>query len=213
MTASTVAAGSATISTSETLQSVASRSRSGSQWSGARGRDRHFGLLALPIVLFFLRPSRRDQDLLAELEQLVPAGIAPVVVPARVRLRELRQVNACWLAGRSGPVLPQLVGRVRNDRGQQPGQVIVQGGQYKLGGLTVAARRVPRRRADPSRRRGKSSKLDGAELVDPLIDPVKLEPFVRRPDVADHLVELAQSPAIDFVQRGRVDALPGQTTR
>ena len=87
MTVSTVAAGSATISTSETLQSVASSSRSGNQWSGRLVAIGTFASWALPIVLFFPQTFERDQDLLAELEQLVPAGIALVVVPPRVRAR------------------------------------------------------------------------------------------------------------------------------
>ena len=104
MTASTVAAGSATISTSETMQSVASSSRSGSQRSGRLVAIRDLRLLGAADLLVLPQTFERDQDLLAELEQLVPAGIAAVVVPARVGLGELGQVNA-------RPALPESAGR------------------------------------------------------------------------------------------------------
>ncbi len=95
MTASTVAAVSATISTSETLQSVASSVAIRKPVIPAGWwRSRTFASWALPIVLLFRQAFERDQDLLAEFEQLVPAGIAAVVVPCGVGLGKFRQMNA-----------------------------------------------------------------------------------------------------------------------
>ncbi len=109
------------------------------------------------------------------------------------------------LSGVAGPVIPRLLGRVRDDRGQQPGQVVVQPGQHELRGARVGA--VGGLGVEPvlEHVEVEARQLDRAELVDPLIDPVELEPLVGRPDVADHAVELAERPAVDLVQgwRGR----------
>ena len=80
-------------------------------------------------------------------------------------------------------------------------------GQHELGGPAVGAR--GRLGVEPVLQdvEVEARELDGAELVNPLVDPVKLKPLVCGPDVTNHLVELAQGPAIDFMQRARVDAV------
>ncbi len=129
---------------------------------------------ALPICLALPQTFERDQDLLAELEQLVPAGVAGLVVPPRVWLRELRQVNAGRpRTGRAG--IPRLLGGVRDDRGQEPGQVIVQPRQHKLGGPAVGARGCLGVKPVFQYVEVKTRKLNRAKLVYPLVDPVKLE--------------------------------------
>ena len=114
-------------------------------------------------------------------------------------------MDACRLVRSCRQVIPRLLGGVRNDRGQQPGQVVVQPGQDELGGSTVGAVGGLGIKAVLEHVEVEARKLDRDELVDPLIDPVELEPLVSGCDVADHLVELAQSPEIDLVQRGWID--------
>ena len=82
---------------------------------------------------------------------------------------------------------------------------VVQPGQDELRGAAVGAVRGLGVEAVLEHVEVEARELHRAELVDPLVDPVELEPLVGRPDVADHLVELAERPAVDLVQRGRVD--------
>ena len=168
---------------------------SGSQRSGRAGRDPDPGLLGAADRLSLPQPLERDQHLLAERDQLVPAGVARLVVPPGVGLGELGQVDARPPFGAGGPVVPRLLGGVRDDRGEQPGQGVVQPGQHELRGAAVGA--VGRLGIEPVLQhvQVEARQLHRAELVDPLIDPVELEPFVGRPDVADHPVELARAPS------------------
>jgi hypothetical protein len=53
--------------------------------------------------------------------------------------------------------------------------------------------------------RGDEAREHGAELVDPLAGAVELEPIERGGRVADDLVELAERPAVDLVERGGID--------
>ena len=78
--------------------------------------------------------------------------------------------------------------------------MIVQPGEHKLRGPAVGARGGLGVKPVFQDIEVEARKLDGAELVDPLMDPVKLKPFVGGPDVADDLVELPESPAIDRMQ-------------
>ena len=167
------------------------------------GADPTFASWALPIVLLFRRPSSAIKICSRSLSRSSQRASRLLVVPSRVRLREFGQVNAGRPRRGGGPVIPQLVRGVRDDRGQQPGQVIVQGGQHKLGGPPVRARGGLGVKPVFQDIEVETRKLDRAELVDPLVDPVKLKSFVRGPDVTDDLVELAEGPAIDFMQRWR----------
>ena len=84
------------------------------------------------------------------------------------------------LPGRAGEEVPELLGRVRDDRGQQPGQDVVQPGQDELRGAAVGAVGRLGVEAVLEDVEVEARQLDRAELVDPLIDPVELEPLVGR---------------------------------
>ncbi len=207
-----VAAGSATISTSETMQSVASRSRSGSQRSGRAVAIRTRASWALPMTFSLRSPSSANSTCSRSASSSLQRASRLVVPPGSASGNSARWTLDRGPSGRR-PELPQLLGRVRDDRGEQPGQGVVQPGQDELRGAAVGA--VGRLGVEPVLEdvEIKARQLHRAELVDPLIDPVELELLVGRADVADHPVELPEGPAVDLVQGRRVDRLRGRTAR
>ena len=128
-----------------------------------------------------------------------PSERRAVVIPARVSLGEFCQMNARRFLVFAAGVIPRLFGGMRNNRCQKPCQVIVQPCQHELGRPAVGLDGRIGVKAVFDDVEIEARQLDDAELVDPLIDPVKLESFVSFPDVTDNLVELAEQPAVDFV--------------
>ena len=110
-----------------------------------------------PAAKIVVRPWCRDYRLLGAADRLalpqalrarsrfargvraaLPAGIA-IIVP-RGSAREIPPGERLRACRRGRPIIPRFIGGVRDDRGQQAGQVIVQPRQDKLGGPAVGAR-------------------------------------------------------------------------
>ena len=103
----------------------------------------------LPIVLLFRNAFQCDQASSREHRGGSPNARRVRRRPMRIGLGELGEVDAGRLARAGRHVIPRFLGGVRDDRGQDPGQGVMEPGQDELGGAAVGARRRPRRRGGP----------------------------------------------------------------
>ena len=185
------------------MASVWSRSRVSSEQGGDAGvvaADVDRRLLGAADDLGRAELLELAEDLRPQREQVGPGGVAIGIVPGGVGLGPLGQVDARGRVRRLRHELPEFLGRVRDDRREQAGQRVVEPGQDELRGAAVGAVGVLGVEPVLEDVEIEARQLDRAELVDPLIDAVELELLVGRADVADHLVELPQGPAVDLVQ-------------